>query len=79
MTPPIWLDEGGRRRATLPCPVCGRPVPVLTVPADLLRVYGWQPFRSWHVVEWCGHSLEGIPVPGDDGRWRLIPVPGETT
>jgi len=28
-------------------------------------------------VEWCGHRVEGIPVPDVDGRWRLIVVEGE--
>jgi hypothetical protein len=25
----------------------------------------------WSVVEWCGHRVEGISVPTEDGRWRL--------
>ena len=28
-------------------------------------------------IEWCGHRIEGIPVPHADGRWRLIVVEGE--
>jgi hypothetical protein len=28
-------------------------------------------------VEWCGHRVEGVPVPDLDGRWRLIVVEGE--
>jgi hypothetical protein len=27
----------------------------------------------------CGHRVEGIPVPGADGRWRLIVVEGEAS
>lgn len=50
---------------------------MLILPPELLRFYGWQPFQVWSVVEWCGHRVEGIPVPGPDGRWRLIPVLGE--
>lgn len=69
MVPPIWLDELGQPRPKQPCPQCGRVIPVMTVPPDLL---GWQPFQVWSVVEWCGHRVEGIPVPDDDGRWRLI-------
>jgi hypothetical protein len=30
-------------------------------------------------VEWCGHRVEGIRVPGEDGRWRLIVVEGEVS
>lgn len=48
----------------------------MTPPTDHLR-WGWQPFRVWSVVEWCGHRVEGVPVPTEDGRWRLIPILGE--
>jgi hypothetical protein len=30
----------------------------------------------WTVIEWCGHRIEGIPVPDVDGRWRLV-IEGE--
>jgi len=33
------------------------------------------PARS--TIEWCGHRIEGIPVPDVDGRWQLIVVEGE--
>jgi len=52
---------------------------VLILPPDLLRFYGWQPFQIWSSVEWCGHRVEGIPVPTEDGRWRLIPILGEAS
>ena len=79
MVPPTWLDERGQPRPKQPCPSCGREIPVLTVPSELLRFYGWKPFQVWGSVEWCGHRIEGIPVPGPDRRWRLIPILGEAT
>jgi hypothetical protein len=48
-------------------------------PPALLRFYGWQPWQSWSIVEWCGHEVEGIPVPAGNGRWQLIVVEGEAT
>jgi hypothetical protein len=45
----------------------------------LLRFYGWRPWQVWSVVEWCGHRIEGIPVPDAEGRWRLIVVEGEAS
>jgi hypothetical protein len=77
MVPPIWLDERGQPRPKQPCPSCGREIPVITLPPELLRFYGRQPWQLWSVVEWCGHRIEGIPVLGADGRRRLIPVLGE--
>jgi hypothetical protein len=47
---------------------------VLTLPPEQLKWYGWEPFRVWDRVEWCGHRVEGVPVPTEDGRWRLIPI-----
>jgi hypothetical protein len=79
MVPPIWLDERGRPRSKQPCPSCGREIPVIALPPELLRFYGWQPFQVWGTVEWCGHRAEGIPVPTEDGRWRLIPILGEAS
>ena len=77
MNSPTWLDERGQPHAKRPCPVCGREIPDVTLPTDHLCWYGWQPFRVWSVVEWCGHRIEGIPVPDTDGRWRLIVVEGK--
>jgi hypothetical protein len=75
--PPTWLDERGQPHAKRPCPICGREIPVVTLPPDLLKWYKWEPFRVWETVEWCGHRVEGIPVPTENGRWRLIPILGE--
>jgi len=79
MNRPTWLDERGQPHAKRPCPVCGREIPDVTLPADHLRWSGWQPFRVWSVVDWCGHRVEGIPVPTEDGRYRLIPILGEAS
>jgi hypothetical protein len=75
--PPTWLDERGQPHASRPCPVCGRQIPDVTLPTDLLKWYKWEPFRVWETVEWCGHRVKGIPVPTEDARWRLIPILGE--
>jgi hypothetical protein len=77
--PPVWVDERGRPREKRPYPRCGREIAVLSVPAEHLKSFGWKPWQPWSVVEWCGHRIEGIPVPGADGRWRLIVVEGEAT
>lgn len=77
VNPPTWLDERGQPRAKCPCPNCGREIPVLSIRTELLKWYGWQPWQLWSTVEWCGHRVEGIPVPDTDGRWRLIMVEGE--
>jgi hypothetical protein len=79
VNPPTWVDERGRPRAKRPCPRCGREIPVLSVPTDQLTFYGWRPWRVWSVVEWCGHRIEGVPVPDAEGRWRLIVVEGEAS
>jgi hypothetical protein len=41
---------------------------VLSVPTELLRFYGWQPWQLWSTVEWCGQRVEDVPVPDTDGR-----------
>lgn len=64
-------------RPKQPCHVCGREIPVMVLPTEYLPFYGWRPFTVCSVAEWCGHRVEGIPVPTEDGRWRLIPVLGE--
>ena len=79
VNPPTWLDERGRPHAKRPCPTCGREIPVVTLPPELLKWYKWEPFMVWGTVEWCGHRVEGISVPDSDGRWRLIVVEGEAT
>lgn len=50
---------------------------MLSIPTELLKWYGWQPWQVWSAIEWCGHRIEGIPVPGVNGRWRLIVAEGE--
>jgi hypothetical protein len=78
MNPPTRLDEGGRPRDKQPCPTCGREIPVVTFPPDLLNGHGWVPFQAWGVVEWCGHRVERLPA--DRGRgYRLIPILGEAS
>jgi hypothetical protein len=77
MNPPTWLDERGQPRPKRPSRRCGREIPVVIVPTELLKSYGWQPWQLSAVVEWCGHQIEGTPVPDADGRWRLIVVEGE--
>ena len=79
LNPPIWLDELGRPRPKRPCPRCGREIAVLSIPTEHSKHLGWQqPFQARTVVEWCGHQIEGIPVPDIvDGRWRLVVIEGE--
>jgi len=79
MNPPTWLDERGRPHAKRPCPTCGCEIPDLTIPSEHLKWYKWEPFRVWDRVEWRGHRVEGMPVPTEDGRWRLIPSLGEAS
>ncbi len=67
--PPIWVDERGHRRAKRPCPRCGREVAILSVPTEHLKFWGWKPWQLWSTVEWCGHQIEGIPVP--DVGWPV--------
>jgi len=67
MNPPTWLDERGRPREKQPCPTCGREIPVVTLPPELLKGAGWVPFQVWGVVEWCGHRVEGLPVATSTG------------
>ena len=55
-------------------PLCGREIPVVTLPSEHLKSYGWQ---MWSTIEWCGHRIEGILMPDADGRWRLIVVEGK--
>jgi hypothetical protein len=43
-----------------------------------LKSYGW-PWRLCSVIEWCGHQIEGIPVPDADGHWQLIVVEGKAS
>jgi hypothetical protein len=45
MNPPTWVDEQGRPLAKRSCPSCGREIPVLSVPIEQLRFYGWRPWQ----------------------------------
>ena len=74
---PTWVDESGRPLAKRPCQACGTEIAVVTLPPEHLQSWGWHPSSSPGYAEWCGHRVEGIPVPDDDGRWRLIVVEGE--
>jgi hypothetical protein len=60
--------------------VASRPAePEAAVSTVQARDSGWRPWQLSSVVEWCGHQIEGIPVPTVDGRWRLIVVEDEAT
>ncbi len=79
MVPPIWVDEAGRRRPVLSCSRCGREAPVYRFRLEHLRMIGWRLFAPAEYVNWCGHALEVIPLPAEDGWCRLVPVIGEAT
>jgi hypothetical protein len=77
-TPPIWLDEHGQRRPTLPCPKCGTDSVEHRYRFEHLRMTGWgQPRQVVKIVNWCGHSQDFIPWPEADGYWVLVPVVSE--
>ena len=79
MTPPIWLDEHGRPRATSPCHRCRRPTPVgYSYQLEHLRMIGWQLFTEAQIVQWCGHDHHDFVVPHADGeRAVLVRILGE--
>ena len=81
MSPPIWEDDDGRRSQVLPCPRCGRGVPLRRRSASTLRILRWHPYQVLSVVNWCGHALETIIMPEDaGGEWYAeVPVLGEAT
>ncbi len=74
MTPPNWLDEHDQRRPTRPCPKCGKDEPVRRLRFDHLRMIGWKPLGTVHVVNYCGHGHEYVPWPESDGYWLLVPM-----
>ena len=49
--------------------------------AAKLRILRWYPFQVQSVINWCGHQLETIVVPGDQaGEWYAeITVMGEAS
>jgi hypothetical protein len=75
LTPPIWLDDQGRRVPTRPCYVegCTREWPVRRYRFEHLPLTGW-PTQPMVVVNWCGHGQEFVPWPEADGLWALVPV-----
>ena len=79
MTPPIWLDDTGRRVPTRPCDRCGREIAVHSYRLEHLRLIGWQLYRTVTVVGWCGHGQEFIPLPAPAGRVQLVLVVGEAS
>jgi hypothetical protein len=56
---PIWLDERGRLRPEAAVPPVRPRTPIITLPPELLRFYGWQPFQVWDAVT--------APLRGDPG------------
>jgi hypothetical protein len=38
---------------------------------------GWQPFKTFSMMNWCGHSQEYQPWLQADGWWLLVPIVGE--
>jgi hypothetical protein len=69
VNPPARVDERGQPRPSVPARTASV-IPILSVPSEHLRSYGWQPSQLWSVVEWCGHRVEGMPVSDADGRGR---------
>jgi hypothetical protein len=45
-----------------------------------LRPHGWEPGRTLHIPNWCGCTIEYVPVPDGPDRWHLVPIwdPGQT-
>jgi hypothetical protein len=73
MVPPVWLDERGRRRPTMPCWTCGREVVATVRFRDRdVRALGWQPGGTVFIPAWCGCRPEYVPVPEPGGWWRLV-------
>ena len=66
MAPPIWLDDHGQRQPTRLCPSCGKDEPVRRFRFDPLRMIGWKPLGTVHIVNWCGHGNEFVAWP--EGR-----------
>ena len=69
MTPPIWVDQQGRRRPTYPCPRCGREAPRDRYPLSTLDHLKWQMFTMVTVVNWCGHGLDSLVLPDAEEGW----------
>lgn len=79
MTPPIWLDELGKRRPMRPCSRCGQDAPILRLRIEHLRMVGWRLFEASQSVNWCGHAQEHVPIPTRDGWAWLVPIVGQAS
>jgi hypothetical protein len=40
--------------------------------AEDVRSHGWQPAQTFQIPDWCGCSIEYLPVPTGDGWWQLV-------
>lgn len=77
MSPPIWLNEHGRRVETRSChvPNCTRERPVRRYRFEHLVMMGWaRPRQVIQFVNYCGHSQDFVAWPEADGYWALVPV-----
>jgi len=74
VSPPIWLDESGRRQPTRRCGKCGKKEPVRRLRYQHLRLLGRKPAGTLQIVNWCGHPQEFVPWPKQGGCWRLVPI-----
>jgi hypothetical protein len=53
---------------------------VMRFRTEHLRPHGWRPLQTLHIPDWCGCTLEYLPVPVGRGWWHLVPIwdPGQT-
>jgi hypothetical protein len=79
MTPPRWFDDDGRESPTLPCPQCGRVIPIHRWQESVMRVHGRHAYGVASWVTWCGHLQEAVLVPQGDGTFGEVPVLGEAS
>jgi hypothetical protein len=42
--------------------------------ANDLRRQGWELPQTLQIPDWCGCSIEYLPVPVGDGWWTLVPI-----
>ena len=77
MSPPLWVDEHGRRAADAPLPaVPARDSSEPLAGEDAGDHERW-PYQVMTFVEWCGHQQDVVLVPEGDGWYSEIPVLGE--
>ena len=77
MTPPIWLDEAPRPCPTVPCPGCGRELPLLRQRGPALfgpPAPDWRAFQIERHPSWCGHPIPKVSIPIGGGWWREVLV-----